>query len=559
MDKILLKLVGLFKGFFNNQGIDYARMLTIVETKLTMDKRRVYMNWRQRQQQQESTNHLNGVLFFYTMMGLFIAAFLFAVPSLILGMILVHTYVLFMMSMTLITDFSTVLLDTTDNQVILPRPVSSKTLFMARLVHILIYLLQFTIAIAILPVGVAFYKYGLPAGSVMIFTVLLTVLMAVFITYLLYLLIIRFSSETRVKDIVTYFQIFMTVLFMVSFQVLPRMINLSQLTMDFELHWYAFLLPPVWMALTVDALATFHFDILHVSMIALSFIMPILTFWCMNKYLAPSFAKKLEAMNSGGTIKKENNNVVVQKEKKQLSAILSGIACRATLEKSGFEITWKITGRDKNFKLQFYPGVAYIAVFIFIFVFKSGSDLTSVWQNLPDSNSFLWFFYLPMMTVSSSIMIVAFNENYQAAWVYHSMPVAKPGMLISGMVKSLFIKFFLPVFACITICCLSVWGLKITDDALFALCNNLFFFLIFANISDHYLPFSRQPNTQQQAGKFLKAILQLIIVAITVGLHYLFIFLQLSWVLWLLTPLLVAACYLLMRRLQNLNWSRISI
>ncbi|MEP6845806.1 MAG: hypothetical protein ABI861_07370, partial [Panacibacter sp.] len=195
MDKILLKLVALFKGFFNSQDIDYARMITIVETKLTMDKRRVYMNWRQRQQQKENANHLSSVLFFYGLMGLFVAAFLFVVPSLLLGMIVVHTYVLFMMAMTLITDFSTVLLDTTDNQVILPRPVSSKTLFMARLVHILIYLLQFTIAITIFPLVVTFYMYGLAAGVMMIFTVLLTVLVAVFITYFLYLLIIRFSSE----------------------------------------------------------------------------------------------------------------------------------------------------------------------------------------------------------------------------------------------------------------------------------------------------------------------------------------------------------------------------
>jgi hypothetical protein len=559
MDKILLKLVGLFKGIFKRQGIDYAGMLTIVETKLTMDKRRVYMNWRQHQQQKENTNHLNGVLFFYTMMGLFIAAFLFAVPSLVLGMILVHAYVLFMMSMTLITDFSTVLLDATDNQVILPRPVSSRTLFMARLVHILIYLLQFTIALVILPLVVTFYKYDFAAGIVMIITVLLTVLMAVFITYLLYLLIIRFSSENRVRDIVTYFQIFMAVIFMVSFQVLPRMINLSKLSMHFELHWYAYILPPVWMALAIEAIATFNFDALHNSMIAAALIVPIFTFWFMNKYLAPYFAKKLAAMNNGDNVKKENLTITGEQQKKPLSAILSRMVCITSAEKSGFEITWKITGRDKSFKLQFYPGLAYIAVFIFIFVFNSGSNLTAVWKDLPSSNSFLWFFYIPMMTVSSSLMIVSFNENYPAAWVYHSMPVGKPGMLISGVAKSLFIKFFLPVFACITLFCLYMWGLPVIDDALFALCNNLFCFLVFANLSDHYLPFSRQPNTQQQTGKFLKALLQLIIVSITVGLHYLLIFLRLPWLLWVLSPLLMLACLLLIKRLQNLSWAQISI
>jgi len=559
MDKILLKLVGLFKGFFNSQGIDYARMMTIVETKLTMDKRRVYMNWKQKQQKKENANHLNSVLFFYALMGLFVGMVLLAIPSLMLGMILVHTYVLFMMAMTLITDFSTVLLDTTDNQVILPKPISSKTLFMARLVHILIYLLQFTIAIAVLPLGVAFFKYGLLAGLVMMLTVLLTVLMAVFITYLLYLLIIRFSSESKVKDIVTYFQIFMTIIFTVGFQVLPRMINLSQLTQTFELHWYSYLLPPVWMATTIEAVANLQFDALHIGMIALAFIVPIFTFWFMNRYLAPSFAKKLAAMNNGDTEKREASKIIIQQEKKPLSSLFSNLVCPSPVEKSAFQITWKMTGRDKSFKLQFYPGLAYILVFIFIFVFKSGKDVATVWHGLSSSSSFLWFFYVPMMTVSSSIMIVAFNENYLASWIYHSMPIHKPGELVSGMVKSLFTKFFMPVFILVAGFCIYIWGTEVLDDALFALANNLFCFLIFANLSDHYLPFSRQPNTQQQSGKFLKAILQLIIVAITVGLHYLLIYTKLSWLLWALTPVLAVACWLLIGRLQNLKWHQISI
>lgn len=559
MDKILLKLVGIFKNVFNSQGIDYARMMTIVETKLTMDKRRVYMSWKQKQQKKENANHLNGVLFFYALMGMFVAILLFAFPSLMLGMILVHTYVLFMMSMTLITDFSTVLLDTTDNQVILPKPITSKTLFMARLVHILIYLLQFTIAIAVLPIGVAFFKYGFLVGLVMIFTVLLTVLMAVFITYLLYLLIIRFSSESRVKDIVTYFQIFMTVIFTVGFQVLPRMISLSQLTQTFQLHWYSYLLPPVWMAMAIDAIANLQFDALHLGMIALAFVVPIFTFWFMNKYLAPSFAKKLAAMNNGDNEKRDANTIITQQEKKPLSKIFSSMVCTLPLEKSGFEITWKITGRDKSFKLQFYPSMAYIAVFIFIFVFKSGEDLTTAWNTLSDKNVFLAFFYVPMMTISGSLMIVAFNENYLASWIYHSLPINKPGELIAGMVKSLFIKFFIPVYAALAIFCFYIWGINVLDDALFAFANNLFCFLIFANLSDHYLPFSRQPNTQQQSGKFLKAILQMIIVGITIFIHYILIKTNLSWLLWALIPVLFIACLLLIKRLQNLSWQQISI
>jgi len=559
MDKYLLKLVAIFKTIFTNQGINYARMMTIVQTKLMMDKRRVYMNWKQRQQKKESSNHLNGVLFFYGLMGVFISFVLFMLPSLVLAMILMHSYILFMMSMTLITDFSTVLLDTTDNQVILPKPISSKTLFMARLIHILIYLLQFTIAIAIIPIGITFFKFGFVAGFVMIFTVLLTVLMAVFITYLLYLLIIRFSSEKKVKDIVNYFQIFMTILFTVGFQVLPRIVDISEMMAAFELHWYAYFLPPVWMALTIEAFSSLQFDALHVGMIAAAFILPIFTFWLMNKYLAPSFAKKLDAMNVGDEGHKIAKVNINQKRKLDISQKISSIVCSSPVEKSTFHLTWKMTARDKSFKLQFYPGLAYMVVFLFFAVFKGGKDIANDWNHLSSSGSYIWILYIPMMTVSGSIILIAFNENFLASWIYHSMPIYKPGELITGAVKSLFIKFFFPVFLLLTGFCIYVWGLSVLDDICFALINNLMCFLIFANTSEHYLPFSRQPNTQQQSGKFLKVLLQMLVIAVTVGAHYLLVITKLSWLLLALVPLLCAAVWFLVKRLQNLRWNQVSI
>ena len=137
MEKILLKLVYLFRPFFKGNEIDFNRMLVIVETKLTMDQRRVYLNWRQGKQK-EKKNPLIMALLFYGFMGLIFGSTIYFTDNFLTVMIFVHAYILFMMAMILITDFSSVLLDTTDNQVILPRPVSSKTLFMARLVHILL-------------------------------------------------------------------------------------------------------------------------------------------------------------------------------------------------------------------------------------------------------------------------------------------------------------------------------------------------------------------------------------------------------------------------------------
>src|SRR5690349_20150545 len=159
MDKLILKAVLFCSRLLVRQGVDFERLKIIAETKLLMDRRRVYMNWRT-QQQKENSNPLLVTLIIYAFFGLFVGTTVFAFGSLVLVMTVIHSYLLFMMAMTMITDFSSVLLDTADNQTILPKPVNSKTLFVARLVHILVYLLQFTLALAFFPALFIFIRYG---------------------------------------------------------------------------------------------------------------------------------------------------------------------------------------------------------------------------------------------------------------------------------------------------------------------------------------------------------------------------------------------------------------
>lgn len=554
MDKILLNIAMILcRKLLRRQDIDMESLYAIVQTKLTMDNRRVQLQWKQRQQK-ENNNRLLVTLLFYGLFGIFIGATMMTIPSFLLAMIIVHTYFIFMMAMTLVTDFSTVLLDTTDNQVILPRPVTGRTLFIARLLHILIYLLQYTIALAFVPVIFAIFKFSLLTGIGLCFTALLSVLLAVFFTYLLYLLILRFSSQQKLKEIVTYFQIAVIVLFTVGIQVVPRMISL--INFDFILHWYSYLLPPVWMAMTLEMLHTFRVDTLHLLMAVAAVLLPLFLFWILNRFLAPSFARKLAAMNTDGE-KARPAAVGIVKQQRSLSIRLSGLFCHGTVEKGAFEITWKITGRDKTFRIQFYPSLGYIPVFIFIFVFKNGHQAGNVWANLSASKNYLWFIYLPVFTIANSIAFITVNENYLASWIYHSMPVERPGELITGALKSLLAKYFIPVFVLLMAFCVYVWGPAVVDDFVFGIFNNMLCFLLLTVLSDHYLPFSRQLSTQMQTGRFVRTILQMLLIGLLVGLHYLLI--NHPFIMYALLPFTIGACVLLVRRVQRTPWNKIAI
>lgn len=220
-------------------------------------------------------------------------------------------------------------------------------------------------------------------------------------------------------------------------------------------------------------------------------------------------------------------------------------------------MTWKLTGRDKGFKLQFYPSLGYILVFVFLIVFKSGKNFQSTLQTLPASSLFLWLIYLPIFSVSSSKSIMAYYENFQAAWVYQSTPVKYPGQVISGALKALLTKFFLPIYLIIFAFAYFIWGNNIIDDFIFGFFNNIIIFLLLEIFSTHYLPFSQQQNIKQQTGKFVKVILQLIVIAAIVGLHYLA--LNLYWLVSALIPVAAVASYFLIKKIKSFRWKDMTV
>ena len=554
MDKLILRFVLFIAKTFLKKDVDFEKLKIIAETKLIMDRRRVRVTMK-KQNNKEPNNQLLITLIVYTIMGFLIGALVLSLKEIIITMTIIHSYVLFMMAMTLITDFSSVLLDTTDNQIILPRPVNSKTFFVSRLVHILVYLLQFTIALALFPIIFIFIEYGVLVGLASIITILLTVMFAVFITYLLYGLILKVSSEEKIKDIISGFQIVMTIIFAVGFQIVPRLLNIENLKVTMPIHWYTYLLPPMWMANALQAVQQLHVDGPHLIMILLAIALPVFTFWVMIKFLAPSFSKKIAAMGNAGT----QEEIILNKEgnqKKGLSEKIAPIICINKTEEAGFEMAWKMTARDKGFKIQFYPSLAYILVFVFVVVFKRGEDFANTWAQLNSSKSFLWCVYLPMFSISAAVSLIAFNENFAASWVYISRPLKQPGSLISGALKMLLVKFFAPIIFILFVFSYYVWGYKIIDDFVLGIFNNILVFLIISHVGKSYLPFSMQPNVNQQSGKFIRVFIQMAIIGSLVGLHYLA--LKVWWLVIVLVPFSAAGCYFLFRTVQNYSWQKIA-
>ncbi len=555
MDKLILKFILFIVKTFLKKDVDYEKLKIITETKLILDRRRVRVTMKQKNNK-EQKNQILVTQIVYCFFGLLIGMVVFANNNLKLSITIIHSYILFMMTMTLITDFSSVLLDTTDNQIILPRPVNSKTFFVSRLVHILVYLLQFTLALGLFPIIFTFIGFGALVGIANIIAIFLTVMIAVFITYLMYGLILKFSNEEKLKDIVSGFQIVLTIIFVGGSQILPRFINYAGLDLiKLPIQWYTYFMPPLWMANALESLYTLKANLPHVMMIVMAVVFPIIMFWVMIKFIAPSFAKKMAALgNAGVETKSEQKNAF--NNKLPLSEKISPLVCSTNTERAGFEFTWKMTSRDKSFKMQFYPGLAYILVFAFVFIFQSGKNISNTWLNLHNTKSYLGLIYLPLFTVSTAVTLIAFNENFSASWIYLSRPLYKPGTLITGALKTLLVKYLLPIFIPLLAFALYIWGYTIIDDFMFGFISNVFLLLVLTHINKSYLPFSMQPNMTQQTGKFVLVILNFVLMGILILLHYFAT--KIWWLPLALIPLPLVGSYFLFRTIQNYGWQKIS-
>jgi hypothetical protein len=555
MEKLLLKLISLLDPLFRKQGVNVEQLHTIVRVKLTMDNRRVYMNWKQKQQK-ESSNRLWAAFLVYGLTSIFFGVIILVVPNILFSMVSFHAYLIVILSMILITDFSTVLLDTTDNVVILPRPVNSRTLFMARLVHIVIYLLQFYIALALIPGICTFIAYGWVVGLMFIVTSLCSVLLAVSLTYFMYLLFLTYSSEEKLKDMITYVQIAMGIIFMVGYQVVPRMIDFSNVMADIQFRWVFYLIPFFWMGYTLQAFHEWNFDLMHVVMILLTVLIPFILYWLLNKYLAASFAHKLAAINTDGAKTKTSDERL---SRRNLSDFFSSIVCRTQTERSGFRLLWKLSGREKYFRLQFYPSLAYMLVMAFLFFFRKDQRFDAMMERLPNTKSFLGFIYLPILSLATSLGLMGFSENFMASWIYQSTPLKKPGEIITGAMKALFIKYFMPIFIILFSFCFYIWGTAVLDDFLLGMANLLLCFVVIKLLSKHYLPFTRQPNSLESGGRFMLLLLQSLVIILMVAIHYLLLWLNYSYLIYAIAAFSFSASWFGFDKLQKLSWRNISI
>lgn len=505
-----LKVLDRFRHVIERTGADYDVLRLILRVKFQMDQRRVptvlagnYGN----KKQKEGNLYLRS-LWLYALMGLIMVPFIvWDTGHYMLQMSIVTAMLMFMIMTSMVSDFSSVLLDIRDRNIIMTKPVNARTIGMARAIHAGIYLLLLTGSLSILPLVATLIRYGI--GFFLLFAVALILINMLILvtTSLVYLFMMKFLDGEKLKDMINMVQILLSVGIAVGYQLVIRSFSIVDFNMVFTPEWWQLFLPPVWYAALFEWIFGGGGNAWLYIFSALAIVVPIISLMIYVK-LMPSFELYLEKMAHAGQTSGRRRG--------GLDRIVARMFCRTREEQACFRLSANMMRNEREFKLKVYPSIGLSLVLPYIFWFTFMQD--SSWAELRESALF-YTLYIMLFVVVTVVMMLKYSGHYKAFWTFRAAPLANDHVLYSGTLKAFLCNMFMPVFMINAAIFLWAFGLRILPDIVIILLIGTALIPLTSKLLLRKPPFSESFSMAQQSDGWL-VLLALPVLGLFAGIHF---------------------------------------
>lgn len=509
-----LQLLDKLRFLFIKMGIDYEMMRKILHIKLTMDERRVPTLFNQSASKKDKKYGYIKSLWIYALISLVLIPLIGFGENYLFQMSITYAIIIFMIMTSMISDFSTVLLDVRDRTILSTKPITAKTINAAKFMHILIYLTYLTIALTAIPLLFGLYKQGIVFFIIMVFKLVLINVFVVVLTAMLYMIILRFFDGEKLKDMINYVQIGLSLVLMIGYQFLVRSFELVNFNIVMEFHWWSVFLIPMWFAAPYELLLNGDRSLLTVVFSVLAIIMPIISIWLYIK-LIPTFERNLQKLLSTSKSKKETTN--------RLKESLLKLICRKDEERAFYRFSSLMMKQEREFKLKVYPSLGFAFVMPFIFMFNA-VRLEDVDYSV--SMGYLNI-YFSMVIIPTAVFMLGHSGKYKAAWIYKTFPLKDFADLKKGSLKAFLIKLYLPLYIVLSIAFCFIYGTRIIPDLLAVFVASCLYTVICYIGYGSRIPFTKPYDEIGNAQGWLTLVL-LIPLLILAGIHY-FVVTQISY------------------------------
>jgi ABC-2 type transport system permease protein len=558
---VVLRAMDLLAPVFRSAGLDDSTLRAFLDVKLTMDNRRagsaLYRNV-----DRKANNALWMTMIMYTLSGGIFAVILSRSTTLLAGMTLLFGFMMVLLGMSLIADLSTVLLDTSDFQILLPLPIDGKTLAVARILHVAVYLGLLVLSLGVFPLIAGTSRMGASFVPLFLMTSLGIAVLLVSATQAIYAFGLETLKGERFRDAVVYLQTFMVAFLMLSYFVTMRLSDMDvRIGIDLSRAWWVYLLPPAWFAAPFDGVAG-SWSLTDIILSTLAVVMTLAALLLLLLVFGPRYHREVADLSVSGAGRQRKRRL--GDEDSQFSAH-PGISrslrngrplTRSPAEEAAFGFTWAMVGRDREFRMRTLPLLALIPIYILFFLFNSQSSLSETLAGLRESDKYFYILYVVAYMAPASLLSLRYSTNWQAAWVYEVLPFQKAGEVLSGAVKAVVVRFYVPIYVAAAAAVAYVWGIRVIDDVLLSGTATLVAILLFSITAGRRYPFSEEFVVARGAGRS-GLLMIFVFLPVMFGVIHSIISRRAPLLVWILLLFSIPAVGWLFRRLSQVEESQV--
>lgn len=432
------------KPFYEKMGVNFEQMIEIVtlkskilgrtEQSQALNKKKKKGAYAAKEMPSKDVGFFSwGKAISYLITSLFIMFYGFIMESPTTMLSVIFTVCFVMQFLAMVTSFPVLILDTKDYTILTTKPIDSRTLSAAKTTVATLSML-FTSGTLYGFTFVPFIFKGMWAVlPFMLAAVILSNLICVALSYLLYGLVLKFYDGEKLKDIISIFQIALTVFIMVGYQLIAQLQNVVNTSAVVHFSWWHLLVPPLWLS---NFSATLLGGDLLLPGLLCGLVMAVFIgvhFMYSGKLLEENLSKMLgEGESHRGSYR----------IKLALQERLAKFIYKDTQDQAFFMLGYSISTNDRKMKQTIYPMYVSMLVLPAIMILNAWRSNPQNLQAVFTENSWLVFtLYFAGLTIGSVVLYVKRTEKPQGAWVYDTLPIKSQRRAFKAVALNMILRY----------------------------------------------------------------------------------------------------------------------
>ena len=514
-EPFVLKVVDKCVKPFLSKDLNYGQIREMLRLKLIMDSRRVSPALQNNGKKigKEPKRSMILTCLVYMGLGIFIAS-MQVMPNMFGANTISFAMLIFMLFSVYISEYSAVLLDTTEKSFYGALPIGKNEISTAKNIHIAYYIGTIAASMMLPSVVVGFISKGILYGLAFTLVSIVIVVVCLHLAGVIYYLLLKIFSGEKLKDILSGFQIFMTIAIVLSYQIVPRVISIAGFSKgQITYSPFYFLLPSAWFSAILESLfgagGLWYIYVLAGITVPAVILLEVLY----KKKVMPEFEGELDKLTETA---KENKSL------SPFSKLMCKLISKDEQENAFMKLVLIQVSRNRDMKLKLYPQLANVFILPIIMVLPQitgEKGFTGFIENLRQGRWGLALLYFTGLTSASIYMIIGQTENPESIMFYQILPIENLSKCIRAGIKVVLFRYLTPIFVALSALLLGVYGFGVIPDLVIAYLSFIFVTGFIIRISAWVLPFSYESDAASAGNNLLMFFMSLFVFAVLGWIH----------------------------------------